>query len=310
MSYSLGDRVCISGYVVTNNKPISSGFGDDFRTEYFSGNDGCGTVVRINTSDSVSVKLDSGRYAPEVPVSNIVSKSGYSGFTFMSSPTSSCAFKVMDYVVVSGTIITKTHPFASTYSMQYIAHATGTIIRVNNDNTFLIKLSEDLYGIDVPCHMIANSLTSGIIAVQQDVLPKFLPIVNSKSDLKGYYPVLNKDPIFQAEVIRYFRNKIVDNWIYEKLKPLAEYFVVDGNSGKARWRNKNEEKDENTITAIAKKAEFIKDYVLTKKMIRKILENFIVENDISWYDLKKLQKELEINFLIGLDKKFKKRGDL
>lgn len=312
MAYHVGDRVCIKGWITTNNQlnPTDK-LENDYKREEFSVPI-CGTIISLEMGKSISVKLDNGRYAFEVDHSQITNSPNNHPLSPPSPPNNSnCNFNLLEYVIVSGTIITQTHPLATLYTSQFFPHIYGTILRINNNKTYFIKFKEDLYGIDVPCSMIHKSYTNISNYINPEVPSNFLPIVNGTTDIKGFYPALNADPIFQKEVVRFFRNKIIDDWLYDRLKPLLNFFEID--DGKVRWISESTQKikdvlDENTDSDIVidKKAKFIKEHVLSKKMIKNILEKFIVENNVSWYDLKKLQKALEKKFLVGLYKKFKK----
>ena len=125
--------------------------------------------------------------------------------------------------------------------------------------------------------------------------------------IKGSYPKLNNDETFKKEVLKYYRNKFINDWIYSDAKPLLNYFkIVDG---KVKFIEGLQEYDTDayktdSIENFELKVQYLKDEILTKSLIKHIIKNFVEKNGINWYDLKQYNHKIETVFYNYLDQKF------
>lgn len=107
--------------------------------------------------------------------------------------------------------------------------------------------------------------------------------------LFGTYENLNTQKSIQNKIIKYFRYKMLDKWLYGSLLDVLNYFRVNQNGQVDILNNMNEynissvqkDSDQN----INKKIKFIEEYFVTSKFVRHALENYIFENKIEWIKL-------------------------
>ena len=132
--------------------------------------------------------------------------------------------------------------------------------------------------------------------------------LNDNYDIKGNYSQLNNDEKFQKEVIKYFRDEILNDWLFDELKSLLGYFKV--NDGKVSLidslDNNDNSNNDDSVKNINLKIEFIKENFLTKKIIKHVIKKFIKENNVNWYDLKHSKKKLVRKFLFYFDEQLRK----
>jgi hypothetical protein len=94
---------------------------------------------------------------------------------------------------------------------------------------------------------------------------------------------LNKDPEVQKRVVKYFRYKTLDKWLYDDMTDVLDHFKVTGNDVKLSERSQEHKTDE----TIEKIIEYIEKYILTENTMRRILSNFVDTAQANWYDLHK-----------------------
>lgn len=122
---------------------------------------------------------------------------------------------------------------------------------------------------------------------------------------------LNKDERTHRIQSNYFLYKTLDKWIYDfndlndlnddndydydqknYMLDLLNYFIVE--NGKVRLVNnltefKNNDVTKDTLDNIALKIDFIEKHILDKKLMHKILKNFVTSTGIGWVELHKYQ---------------------
>ena len=139
--------------------------------------------------------------------------------------------------------------------------------------------------------------------------PMLINTDNGLYVIKGNYPLLNVDKKFKSKVIKYFRNEIVDNWLYDDLSGLLNYFKV-GEDGRVQFVSSKNEKDNqpgDSIEKMEKKIRYIEDEILDKHLIEHVLTKFVKKNSINWYDLKQHKTKVKNVFNDYLDMKFEEQ---
>lgn len=101
---------------------------------------------------------------------------------------------------------------------------------------------------------------------------------------------LNKDPRVQKQVVKYFRLKVLEKWIYKDMISLLGYIKVDNTGASiindmADYREDASSRD--SPNDIDKKVHYIGKYVLTEDTMYRILRKFIRGTGANWYDLHK-----------------------
>ena len=101
---------------------------------------------------------------------------------------------------------------------------------------------------------------------------------------------LNKDSRVRNDVSKYFRYKTLDQWLYEDMSDLLNYFTV---SQSKVYLIKNLSELKSTPVSqmnpddVEKIISWIEHYMLTEDTMKRILSQFIKETRANWYDLHK-----------------------
>ena len=106
----------------------------------------------------------------------------------------------------------------------------------------------------------------------------------------GIYPNLNTDPKIRAQVTKYFYYKLLDDWLYDDLIDLLNYFVVSGDKVemiKKIYDYKDDRVKKDTTEMLEKKTDYIEDNLFSKTDMYNALFNFTRETNTNWYDLPK-----------------------
>jgi hypothetical protein len=127
----------------------------------------------------------------------------------------------------------------------------------------------------------------------------------------GFYENLNADPELHERMVHHFLYyKLFGEYLYDELGGLLGYLKVDKNGNvhliKSLKDYKEDAIDSDSDKDIEKKIEFIKDKVMKEKDMMFLLDNFVKETGINWYDLP--HKEHKVMKQIGryLNKKLRK----
>lgn len=101
---------------------------------------------------------------------------------------------------------------------------------------------------------------------------------------------LNRDPRVHKQVVKYFRYKTLDKWLYEDMSDILGYFKVD-NRGVHLIDDMTEYREDAARTdspeVIEQKINYIEKYFLTEDTMKRILKKFVMGTGIKWYDLHK-----------------------
>ena len=124
--------------------------------------------------------------------------------------------------------------------------------------------------------------------------------------LLSSYENLNADPRIHHRLVKFFRFKILDNWLYDDMSKLLGYIKIS--NGKPSLINNTEEyinnKDSNKDEGI--KIRYIEKNILSIDAIYKILTKFTSMTNTNWVDLPKNEKYVKQALEIGIRKQFKK----
>lgn len=104
------------------------------------------------------------------------------------------------------------------------------------------------------------------------------------------YLDLNKDPRVHKQVVKYYRYKTLDKWLYNDMIDILGYFYVD-DKGVHLINNLSEYREDAAATdseqTIERKIEYIEKYFLTEDTMYRILTKLVTGASINWYDLHK-----------------------
>lgn len=122
-----------------------------------------------------------------------------------------------------------------------------------------------------------------------------IPILTfNTSFISPYYgevDPLNEDVSYQRAVIDHFYMRLTEKWLYKDntFKSLLKYFKVtkDGNEGKVSLiEDPDKIVDTKTNMEYQKYIfQYIEKYFVTKRLISKILKQYVNTTHIKWYDL-------------------------
>jgi hypothetical protein len=122
---------------------------------------------------------------------------------------------------------------------------------------------------------------------------------------------VNYDPDLRNRTVKYFKHKTL-KWINSDsdFQKVLNYFVIRTGDGKKYVdlvkdikEYKKENKDSEEI--IKMKIEFIRKFVLSKKLVAKILEKFGNKYDVKWWNFKSNKESIKETILHELKKKIK-----
>lgn len=110
---------------------------------------------------------------------------------------------------------------------------------------------------------------------------------------KPYFSVyenLNVDPYIHSRMTKYYLAKTVEKWLYEDLIDALNYLRVrDGKIdvlGSLKEYNPVSV-DKDSDATIKKKIDFLEQYFLNKRIIKKWLAEFVKQTHYNWFDLTK-----------------------
>lgn len=184
----------------------------------------------------------------------------------------------------------------------YTSNDDNVLMNILNQQTLLNVISKGNIGTN------DIAVTIPLVYKVSDLQkPLFVKTDDNLYVIHGNYPYLNTDEKFINNVIHWVRYKILDDWFADEMKPLLSYFDIDEN-GKVHWVSKAKFNEDaylyESYDIIKKKVRFIEEEILSKKLIKHILEKFINHNNINWYDVKRFNNKLGRVFNSYLRKKF------
>ena len=112
------------------------------------------------------------------------------------------------------------------------------------------------------------------------------------------YPTVNNDPILRKKVVKYFFNKLVDDWLYGSFSDVGKYVIVK--DGKAEFSKITSESD-NTMNDI--KARYITEEIFTKHDLLEVIDKDVRKQNVNWFDLRTKHKSDLKDYIHGKIKK-------
>lgn len=98
---------------------------------------------------------------------------------------------------------------------------------------------------------------------------------------------LNKDVEVHDIVTNSVYKQTFDSWIYnDEAKDILGYIRVSDNSVKL-ISNKKDKDNNFSSSNVEKKIRFLKDYILSRSRVKKILIEFVEGTNTNWYDIEK-----------------------
>lgn len=141
------------------------------------------------------------------------------------------------------------------------------------------------------------------------------PIVSSvnfdyNNPMYVQYDNLNTQKHIQDKIIKYFRYKLLDKWIYGELLDILNYFKINSN-GQIDILSNMKEYDVNRVQKdskenIKRKINFVEDFFLTSKAVKKILERYMLKKKVTWIKLPKYEESVKKYMASELVKNIKK----
>lgn len=146
-----------------------------------------------------------------------------------------------------------------------------------------------------------------------DPTPRLFPLVvpSSLNPSNLYYSELNNDRRVQKTITKHFYYKILDKWLYNELLPLLAFLKINKTSGGIDIIGSMDEFDiqslaKDTDAEIEAKVRFMEENIITKKLVKHVLESVCKDNHIKWYELKKYEKHVRKVFYNYIYDKLKK----
>jgi len=107
----------------------------------------------------------------------------------------------------------------------------------------------------------------------------------------GFYENINMNPETQKKITKYVQMKALDKWLPGDMIDILNYFKVDSNGKVDVIDNLNDYRPiastNDTKQILEKKIDFIEEFFLTPRIVRKILEKFIKKTGIEWIKIPK-----------------------
>lgn len=104
----------------------------------------------------------------------------------------------------------------------------------------------------------------------------------------GYYENLNVDPEIQKKIINYFYYKTLDEWLSNELSDVLNLLKIkDGKVVVIDNYNEYKSSSNDSNLVMEQKINYIEDNVLTKNMIKSLLNRIVSETNIEWVKLPK-----------------------
>ncbi len=141
-----------------------------------------------------------------------------------------------------------------------------------------------------------------------DVINSRPVIITQPSNINNLYSGLNNDKNIQKTVTKYYYYKIIDKWIYKDLFPILAF--IDSQSNKIQLIKDIKDYDieklnKDSDDIIEKKVDYLENILLTKDMVKYVLQKICSKNNINWYDLNKYERKIKKIFYKYLRDKLK-----
>lgn len=212
---------------------------------------------------------------------------------------SSSSFSFMSPVITSMSPMSPVSPFSPVSSISSLSpiNYTSSPVVVTPPRNTLIYTPQATY----TTYNNSNSPVSNAPVIPTLNLSYSRPILSS-------YENLNIDPRIHHRLSKFFRFKVLDNWLYDDLSKLLGYIKIS-NGNPRIIKNMDEYKDdENESDKKTKKIkiEYIEKYVLSVDVVYKILLKFTESTNTTWVDLPKNEYFVKQTLEIGIRKQFKR----
>jgi hypothetical protein len=120
-----------------------------------------------------------------------------------------------------------------------------------------------------------------------------VPVLTFEEGFIPFYierDVLNEDPNYHKNVVRYFYLQLTEKWLYHDpiFFELTKYFRLDKEDGKIRVSLVT---DPNRLSPQASQTErnyvlkYIEKFFVTKKLVEHVLRKYVARHHVKWYDL-------------------------
>ena len=194
--------------------------------------------------------------------------------------------------------------FGSTYSrvrvpaFTSVSYGLPTITTgIKSPNTVGGKIYRDLR-VGHSAAVTLSNVPYGTRAVSVPVVPAatvttsrdpFIPTVISGTT---YTPVigagvrfqnLNNDPELKQKMTSYFYNKLYDQWIFSDFHFTLDYIKVRGNGQFSVTKSVSKTNESNMY----QKIDFLKNRIMSRETIYRLLHHYVYKSNTNWYDLKK-----------------------
>jgi hypothetical protein len=101
------------------------------------------------------------------------------------------------------------------------------------------------------------------------------------------YLDLNKDPDVHDTVTKSIYKHVFDSWVYKsEFEELFDYITIVGGEPKLITSLKNKD-SHNSSESKERKIRFMREYILSKHRVKKLIEDFVEGTKTNWYDIEK-----------------------
>ena len=94
---------------------------------------------------------------------------------------------------------------------------------------------------------------------------------------------LNNDPELKQKMTSYFYNKLYDQWIFSDFHFMLDHIKVRGNGQFMVSKTTSTTNEKNMYLKI----DFLKNRVMTRETVYRLLHHYVRKSNTNWYDLKK-----------------------
>ncbi len=141
---------------------------------------------------------------------------------------------------------------------------------------------------------------------QPEIIPQIFtyatPIISSsqRNNINGYYippqyylpesSDLNYNEQARNTIIKYFRYKTLDKWLFGRMSDILSYFKVSGN--KVEIVQSPDKKNVETMRETDKVliVEFIEHNILSRSFVAIVIKKYVSKFGVNWYDIHKNEK--------------------
>ena len=167
---------------------------------------------------------------------------------------------------------------------------------------------------DIARYQYKKNIANGnikIIKTSNIITDNMSPMVtfNTTNNQIGfeYYDDLNKDPTVQKATTKYYFYKLIDKWLFHRFKSLLGFIeIIDNKPKLIESISDYKELDDETYDNIKIKINFLEKILITKKMVRHVINKIISKNNqLKWYNLYKHEDIIKDTFFNYIKHKLK-----